>query len=112
MLCISSLCARHVKTELLNCGSLGVKLSNDLALVHNKYSVRDAHNFIKLKRYQKNGVSRVSLFNKLFVNKLNSADVKTARRLNGNEKLRISVNLSCHYRLLLVSARHTSCSRH
>ena len=41
-----------------------------------------------------------------------SASLPAAALLNGNEKLRISVNLSCHYRLLLVSARHTSCSRH
>ena len=101
----------HVKTQLLNRGLLGVKLSNDLALIHHENSVREAHDLIQLKRNEKHRRAAVSGSHYLIMDVFDCADVESACGLDGHKQLVVPVHFSCNDGLLLVSARHGARNR-
>ena len=75
----------HVKTEFLYGSFFRLKLCHYFTLVHNEYPIGKTHYLIKLKGYEKYCLSVVTLVNKLTVNSLYCAYVKTSCRLNRNK---------------------------
>ncbi|MBV2241008.1 hypothetical protein KQR57_17075 [Bacillus inaquosorum] len=74
----------HQEAELLLSGVLRIDAGYNVSFKNNGDSVTEIHNFIKLKREEKNGFSGITPLNKLFMDKFNRSDIKTAGRLGAD----------------------------
>ena len=74
------------------------------ALVHHEDAVGQPEDLVELERDQQHRASGVALLDQLAVHELDRADVEAARRLRGQQQLRLQIDLAREHELLLVAA--------
>ena len=99
-------CACHIQTELFTGGLRRIEFADDLTFVHNKDAVRNAQNFFEFEGDQKDGLACISLGDQLSVDVFDSAYVKSAGGLDGDQEFRVFLQLTGDDGLLLVAAGH------
>ncbi len=96
--------AGHRDAELL-LGRGRRELADDLALVHDEDPVGEREDLLELERDEQDRAALVALLDQPAVDELDRADVEAARRLGGDQDLRVAVDLAREHDLLLVAAR-------
>src|SRR4051794_11729794 len=102
--CGLSPAAGHREAELF-LGRRRRELADDPALVDDEDSVREREDLLELERDEEDGSAGVALLHEAAVDELDRAHVQTARRLGGDQHLRVAVDLAGENDLLLVAAR-------
>ena len=97
---------------LLHGGLFRVQLADYLALVHDEYAVRKAHDLVELQAHEQYRLAGVPLGHELAMYVFDGADVQAARRLDGHDQGLFAVELTGDDRLLLVAAGHAARRRH
>ena len=80
-------------------------LADDLALVDDEDAVRERQDLVQLERDEQDRSALVALGDEPAVEVLDRADVEAARRLRGDQHLRVARDLAGRDDLLLVAAR-------
>src|SRR5581483_188837 len=99
--------AEHLEADLL-LGRVGAVLAHDLPLVDDEDAVRERQDLVQLERQEQDRAALVALLDEAPVDVLDRADVEPARRLGGDQHLRIALDLAGEDHLLLVPARQRS----
>src|SRR3954447_4239492 len=96
--------ARHREAQLLlRCGRR--ELADDASLVDDEDPVRQREDLLELERHEQDRPTGVPLLDQAAVDELDRAHVEAARRLRGDQHLRVAVDLAREHDLLLVPAR-------
>ena len=95
--------AGHREPELF-LGRRRRELADDAALVDDEDAVGEREDLLELERDEEHRAAGVALLDEAAVDELDRADVETARRLRGDQHLRIAVDLAREHHLLLVAA--------
>src|SRR5215213_2880520 len=102
--------ARHRHAEVL-LGDVRRELADYLTLVDHEDAVRQCADFLELERDQQDAAPVVSLPEQAAVHELDRADVEPARRLMGDQELRVAGHLARDRDLLLVTSRQRARER-
>ena len=84
------------------------ELADDLALVDDENPVGEREDLLELERDEQDPAPLVALLDEPPVDELDRADVEAARRLRGDQHLRVAVDLAGEHDLLLVAAREAA----
>ena len=95
--------ADHRDAELL-LGDARRELAHDLALEDDEDPVGEREDLLELERDEQDAAALVALLDEPAVDELDRADVEPARRLGGDQHLRVAVDLAREDHLLLVAA--------
>src|SRR5579871_1878320 len=80
------------------------ELADDPALVDHEDAIREREDLLELERDEEHRSAGVALLDETAVHELDRADVESARRLRGDEHLRVGVDLAREHDLLLIAA--------
>ena len=93
----------HHKAKLFLIRIFSGHTSRYLSVKNNLNPIRQAHNLIQFKGYQKYRFVLISLLNKIFMYKLNSTHIQTTGRIYRNQKILIVGYLPGYDNFLLIS---------
>src|ERR687898_283333 len=94
----------HVEPELGAADLAVLELAGDAALIEHQDTVAEVQNLVQLEGEQQDPLAGVAGGDELLVDELDGADVEAARRLDGEQDVRITVQLAGDDQLLLVAA--------
>src|SRR5581483_7238111 len=87
------------------------ELADDLSFEHDEDPVGQPEHLVELERDEEDRPPLVALLDQPAVDELDRADVEAARRLRGDQHLRVAIDLAREDHLLLVAARELAGAR-